>query len=210
MGLGVIYYYKEYINYGKFPLVWFWMTSGLLFVDAIIRLLIISTQYWPSTFSVLSRLFIIETMRVLIILWCVDISLHGVWYILAFKFYSVTKKKILAVPDIEYKNKLMSAFKRTVLVIWTMPFIVVSVYLLVWGGLFIYQAIQDMPGAHGPFATRPELFESYYILESGDWAETYDLGLVLCEWVEKALTMGAIYWIWVKSNTRPTMNRKTE
>ena len=114
-------------------------------------------------------------------------------------------------PDIEYRKQLRSAFRKTTLAIWVIPIIVNSVFPFVFGGLATYIANQDIPETDGPFATRPILYQSYFAMESDEWVEIYGiLGQVLCEWMVKVLTIGAIYWIWVRSNTKQKRNQKIE
>ncbi|KAG5419355.1 hypothetical protein I9W82_003122 [Candida metapsilosis] len=91
MGLGVIYYYKEDVNYARFPSGLFWRTTAVPLVGGIITFLIVTRGYWPSTISFLSRTIKIQPNLVLFILYSNIFTIRVIYLIWA---ASVTKPAI--------------------------------------------------------------------------------------------------------------------
>ncbi|KAI5949486.1 hypothetical protein KGF57_004696 [Candida theae] len=211
MGLGVIYYYREVASYKKFPPEMLRLATALLLVDGAIRLSLLGVKDWPGSISFMGASITVPAKLVYLGLTCATFLMSCVWFILSFKFYFDTKKKLSSsIAQDGSKVKVVSAFKKTSLAIWIVP-VVCTLIMTVISSLALYFTFRGVSHSNFKFTPRVEILDSYMNMEIGTRVQL--IGMLtsgLEPWVATLISIGAVYLIWAKLSDRSTIERKIE
>lgn len=203
MGFGVVYYYHDNLeHYRKLPSNLYWKANALLTVDMLIILLniYIHNSYRPFARDGLG-LFSISFAILLATLWY---FLPVVWFITSVVFMFKTKKSISALatkPNVESASETYSAFKKSIAIIWILPFVIkaffrVLLFVLIEG--FLKPENSDHELSIGEL--KEQSINWFYFTSASMSIQA--LKDVWLNWLCNFLTLSLVLLVWGRSNKR--------
>ncbi|KAI5961138.1 hypothetical protein CANMA_003912 [Candida margitis] len=214
MGLGVTYYYTDVQNYREFPSDWLRKTIILFMAHCLIMFLRDLCLKWSYNIPFIGTARNISSDSIATVLDYTQIPIYCIWYALSAVFYLKTKKKLTLVPpnlDMGSTENVVSAFKKTTLVIWIVPSVIYGLGTIFMGLSVFFYTDKNLIIEIAEGSDRAEIYMSLVLKQEKEIQKmVVILGSELLSWISTFLSMSAIYLIWVSSSNRATIDRKVQ
>ena len=213
MGLGVVYYYNDDSqSYRKFPRDLFLKTTVLFAVKLSIMIIGMICIQSPGTIPLVWTTIATESFAN--ILNGVNFLLDFIWILLSIVFYFKTKKRLTAIPpnpDIGSSDKVVSAFKKSTLVIWIMPLLIHGLGAAVGGSWLISNIFKELDHMPTQSADTQARYESILLMQTVERAQFINVQFTHWSgWLNTFLTIGLVVLIWVRSSNKAALDEKNK